>query len=163
MYIWVGVLVYFSCKEGEFDRFFDRLDRPVEKSRPDRCRSTRPVSISDTYKKHLTFYGTHYLRGRFGISPPGQIFVLCWGNDYLYWDRHVPPSPPLFRSLDIGLKHSKEVISPAFLRVSLKKKLMRAGPLDGPRYFVPPCPPLTSSGGMLRMHPPTSHFQQCFE
>ena len=40
----------FSSKKGEFDRFFDRLDRPVEESRPDRqpdrCRLTRPVSIS---------------------------------------------------------------------------------------------------------------------
>ena len=26
----------FSFKKGEFDRFFNRLDRPVEESRPDR-------------------------------------------------------------------------------------------------------------------------------
>ena len=26
----------FSCEKGEFDRFFNRLDRPVEESRPDR-------------------------------------------------------------------------------------------------------------------------------
>ena len=26
----------FSCQKGEFDRFFNRLDRPVEESRPDR-------------------------------------------------------------------------------------------------------------------------------
>ena len=41
----------FSCQKGEFDRFFNRLDRPVEESRPDRqpdrCRSTRPVSTSE--------------------------------------------------------------------------------------------------------------------
>ena len=36
MYISLGVLVYFSCKKGEFDRFFDRLDRPVKESQPDR-------------------------------------------------------------------------------------------------------------------------------
>ena len=65
----------FSRQKGEFDRFFNRLDRPVEESRPDRqpdrpveesrpdrqpdrpvdptcagrpdrCRSTQPVSIS---------------------------------------------------------------------------------------------------------------------
>ena len=32
---WCLVVQYFSCKKGEFDRFFDRLDRPVEESRPD--------------------------------------------------------------------------------------------------------------------------------
>ena len=41
----------FSSQKGEFDRFFNRLHRPVEESRPDRqpdrCRSTRPVSISE--------------------------------------------------------------------------------------------------------------------
>ena len=26
----------FSCQKGEFDRFFNQLDRPVEESRPDR-------------------------------------------------------------------------------------------------------------------------------
>ena len=26
----------FSCQKREFDRFFNRLDRPVEESRPDR-------------------------------------------------------------------------------------------------------------------------------
>ena len=49
-YISVGASMSFSCQKGEFDRFFNRLDRPVEESRPDRqldrCRSTRPVSIS---------------------------------------------------------------------------------------------------------------------
>ena len=32
----------FSSKKGEFDRFFNRLDRPVEESRPDR-QPERPV------------------------------------------------------------------------------------------------------------------------
>ena len=54
MYILVGVEVYYRCKKGELDRFFDRLrcilverkedltgfvdrlDRPVEESRLDR-------------------------------------------------------------------------------------------------------------------------------
>ena len=31
-----------SCQKGEFDRFFNRLDRPVEESRPDR-QPDRPV------------------------------------------------------------------------------------------------------------------------
>ena len=32
----------FNCQKGELDRFFNRLDRPVEESRPDR-QSDRPV------------------------------------------------------------------------------------------------------------------------
>ena len=32
----------FSCQKGEFDRFFNRLDRPVEESRPGR-QPDRPV------------------------------------------------------------------------------------------------------------------------
>ena len=32
----------FSCKKGKFDRYFNRLDRPVEESRPDR-QPDRPV------------------------------------------------------------------------------------------------------------------------
>ena len=47
----------FSRQEGEFDRFFNRLDRPVEESRPDRqphrCRLTRPVSISDQHSHSI--------------------------------------------------------------------------------------------------------------
>ena len=31
-----------GCQKGEFDRFFNRLDRPVEESRPDR-QPDRPV------------------------------------------------------------------------------------------------------------------------
>ena len=47
----------FSCEKGDFDRFFNRLDRPVEESRHDRqpdrpvnptgAVSTQLVSISD--------------------------------------------------------------------------------------------------------------------
>ena len=48
MYILVGGYMSFSRKKGEFDRYFNRLDRPVGESRPDRCQSTQPVSISDT-------------------------------------------------------------------------------------------------------------------
>ena len=33
----------FSSKKGEFDRFFNRLDRTVEESRPDR-QPDRPVN-----------------------------------------------------------------------------------------------------------------------
>ena len=28
--------MFFSCQKGEFERFFNRLDRPVEEFRPDR-------------------------------------------------------------------------------------------------------------------------------
>ena len=41
-YISVGVSMSFSCKKGEFDRCFNRLDRPVEEYRPDR-QPDRPV------------------------------------------------------------------------------------------------------------------------
>ena len=35
MNISVGAKMSFSCKKGEFDRCFNRLDRPVEESQPD--------------------------------------------------------------------------------------------------------------------------------
>ena len=44
MYILVGVEVYFSSKKGEFDRFFDRLDRPVEESRLHRFLTVKQLS-----------------------------------------------------------------------------------------------------------------------
>ena len=34
--------MFFGSKKGKFDRFFNRLDRPVEESRPDR-QPDRPV------------------------------------------------------------------------------------------------------------------------
>ena len=33
---WLVFRCFFGSKKGEFDRFFNRLDRPVEESRPDR-------------------------------------------------------------------------------------------------------------------------------
>ena len=36
MYFSVGAWKFFSSKKGEFDRCFNRLDRPVKESRPDR-------------------------------------------------------------------------------------------------------------------------------
>ena len=41
-YISVGAKISFGYQKGEFDRFFNRLDRPVEESRPDR-QPDRPV------------------------------------------------------------------------------------------------------------------------
>ena len=38
----------FGSKKGEFDRFFNRLDRLVEESWPDRCRLTRPMPVDMT-------------------------------------------------------------------------------------------------------------------
>ena len=35
-YISVGAYMFFGCNKGEFDRCFNRSDRPVEESRPDR-------------------------------------------------------------------------------------------------------------------------------
>ena len=45
----------FSCQKGEFDRFFNLLDRPVEESRPDR-QPDRPV---DPTGFHLWCVGPH--------------------------------------------------------------------------------------------------------
>ena len=36
MFISIGAKMSFSRKKGEFDQCFNRLDRPVEESRPDR-------------------------------------------------------------------------------------------------------------------------------
>ena len=36
MYISVGAKMSFNWKKGEFDQGFNRLDRPVEESQPDR-------------------------------------------------------------------------------------------------------------------------------
>ena len=47
--------MFFSCKKGEFDRCFDRLDRPVEESRPDR-QPDRPV---DPTSFHLCYSHCH--------------------------------------------------------------------------------------------------------
>ena len=43
----------FSCQKGEFDRFFNRLDRPVEESRPDR-QPDRPVDPTGFHLWHDT-------------------------------------------------------------------------------------------------------------
>ena len=42
MYISVGAYMSFCYKKEEFDRCFNRLDRPAEESRPDR-QPDRPV------------------------------------------------------------------------------------------------------------------------
>ena len=48
MHISVGAKMSFSSHKGEFDRFFNRLDRPVEESRPDR-QPDRPVDPTGFY------------------------------------------------------------------------------------------------------------------
>ena len=47
MYISVGTSMPFSCKKGELDRCFNRLDRPVKESQPDR-QPDRPVPVDLT-------------------------------------------------------------------------------------------------------------------
>ena len=39
----------FSCQKGEFDRFFNWLDRPVEESRPDRQPDRFPSLVQTAY------------------------------------------------------------------------------------------------------------------
>ena len=54
----------FSCQKGEFDRFFNRLDRPVEESRPDR----QPDRSVDPTGFHLWM-----VRSKFGQDLTSMI------------------------------------------------------------------------------------------
>ena len=45
----------FSSQKGEFDRFFNRLDRSVEESRPDRQPDRQPDRPVDPTGFHLWF------------------------------------------------------------------------------------------------------------
>ena len=60
MYISFGAKITFSSKKGEFDRYFNRLDRPVEESRPDR-QLDRPV---DPTGFHLCCRRGHFFLSR---------------------------------------------------------------------------------------------------
>ena len=56
----------FSCQKGEFDRFFNRLDRPVEESRPDRqpdrpVKESRPDRPVDPTGFHLWFTSNEHV------------------------------------------------------------------------------------------------------
>ena len=53
----------FSSQKGEFDRFFNRLDRPVEESRPDRQpdRPVDPTSAGRPDRFPSLLYTTVYL------------------------------------------------------------------------------------------------------
>ena len=49
----------FTCEEEEFNRFFNRLDRPVEESRPDRQPDRFPslneiLPLTTSYIAHLS-------------------------------------------------------------------------------------------------------------
>ena len=107
----------FSCKKGQFDRYFNRLDRPVEESRPDRQpdrpvdptgnptgRSTRPVPVDPT-GFHLWYSGVAWGEG--GGSPP-QVTPF-WG-DTLTWFKTITllicgeDLAFLFRSTSFGPK-----------------------------------------------------------
>ena len=48
--------MFFGSKQGEFDRFFNRLDRPVEESRPHRQPDRFPSLIWTTYFKNRVAY-----------------------------------------------------------------------------------------------------------
>ena len=45
----------FSCRKGEFDRFFNRLDRPVEESRPYRQPDRFPSLVQSKQLSSVTF------------------------------------------------------------------------------------------------------------
>ena len=42
----------FSCQKGKFDRFFNRLDRPVEESQPDRFPSLTAGAPAKLWSLH---------------------------------------------------------------------------------------------------------------
>ena len=77
----------FSCKKGEFDRYFNRLDRPVEEFRPDR-QPDRPV---DPTGFHLwTAYSTRTklefqpfrIKKKLYVTPTGikNVGAVAWGE-----------------------------------------------------------------------------------
>ena len=75
MYILVGALTSFSCKKGEFDRCFNRLDRLVEESRPDRFPS---LSALQSYAMNcaLLFWQLFWNRMGRAFEPPNVLLVL---------------------------------------------------------------------------------------
>ena len=54
-YILVGAYMSFSFQKGEFDRFFNGLDRPFEESRPDRFPSLSSNFSNFFFKQKLIF------------------------------------------------------------------------------------------------------------
>ena len=61
----------FSCQKGEFDLFFDRLDRPVEESRPNR----QPDRFPSLYQLALLQVTlTRYSQTVFWVAV---FFLLC--------------------------------------------------------------------------------------
>ena len=62
----------FSCQKGEFDRFFNQLDRPVEVSRPDR-QPDRPV---DPTGFHLWYVVYKAVVGKLYGPPRNLLNVI---------------------------------------------------------------------------------------
>ena len=66
-YSLVGAYMFFSSQKREFDRFFNRLDRPVEESRPDRFPSLVHIAMINRQASRLVtkllmfhrFHGRH--------------------------------------------------------------------------------------------------------
>ena len=113
----------FSSQKREFDRFFNRLDRPVEESRPnrqpDRCRSTRPVSISgigtmpipDANYASGTSASTHSSALRLyqlwtKLTGTGNVRAICnYANQYRYYASFSPLCQlPTYRTRTIPKK-----------------------------------------------------------
>ena len=83
----------FNCQKGKFDRFFNRLDRPVEESRPDR-QPDRPVDPTgagrpDRFSSlpHTANAILDLLQQRFGDG------VISRKTDY-QWAAHSPDLNP---------------------------------------------------------------------
>ena len=90
MYISVGAYMSFSCKKGEFDRCFNRLDRLVKESQPDRpvdstsaCRPDRFPSLvqafgcGPTAKYPRTSPLLHSQKGRAAPTNQGYSYLEC--------------------------------------------------------------------------------------
>ena len=75
----------FSCQKGEFDRFFNRLDRPVEESRPDR-QPDRPVDPTDAGRPDRFPSLVQYLNQ--ARSQKFAMGGLVWG---VWWRSPQPP------------------------------------------------------------------------
>ena len=73
----------FSCQKGEFDRFFNRLDRPVEESRPDRQPDRFPSLIYSNRKNARNADFT-----KLSIKGVEKIFInenLTYLKKKLFW------------------------------------------------------------------------------
>ena len=76
----VGAEVPFRCKKGEFDRCFNQLDQPVEKSRPDRQPDRQPDWPVDPTSFHLWSSSSSCLPSLVNATPRYLNFSTCFSG-----------------------------------------------------------------------------------